>query len=238
MSDLIGRVSISRCAELLTLAGDRIDRSALSRYCDAHGLKLPQEGKVVPVDFEAVRAHRAENYQREIMSGQAVPVAAAPVVMLPVTPVASPPAVAPTSVNAVVASMPEHRELKAVALRQALREEAREEGLLTETAEAEAGAAEAVVEMRTAFAAARTTLAETMVARLGLKPEHVRPVREFLRQYDRQGQTRFAQAMARALADGNDSDGDAYERLTTLAAVSMKMRSRRNRAYGRTAGAA
>lgn len=233
MSDLIGRVSISKCAELLTVAGDRIDRSALSRYCDAHSLKLAQVGKSVLVDFEAVRAHRAENYQREVMSGQPLPapaVAPAPVVV-------APPAAA-QSVNAVVASMPEHRELKAVALRQALREEAREEGLLTETAEAEAGAAEAVVEMRSAFAAERTILAEKMVARLGLKPEHVRPVREFLRQYDRGGQTRFAQAMARALADGNDEAGDAYERLTTLAAVSMKIRARRNRAFARAAGAA
>ncbi|MDP1738903.1 MAG: hypothetical protein Q8L23_15860 [Caulobacter sp.] len=224
MSDLIGRVSISKCAELLTAAGDRIDRSALSRYCDAHGLKLAKEGKSVPVDFEAVRAHRSENLQRELMSGQPVP-APAPLQLVQ--------AQAAPSANAVIASMPEHRELKAIAVRRELRDEAREEGLLTEVAEAEAGAAEAIVEMRTAFAAIRGGTAETMVARLGLKPEHVRPIRDMLKQYDRAGQGRFAQAMARLLTEGNEETGDAVERLTALAAVSMRFRARRSRAFAR-----
>lgn len=226
MSDLNGRVSISKCAVLLTAAGDRIDRSALSRYCDAHGLKLAQLGKAVLVDFASVRAHRAENLQREVMSGQAVP-----------SPQAAP-VLAAASANQVVSSMPEHRELKAVALRHALREEAKEEGLLTETAEAEAGAAEAIVQMRSAFAAERTVLAEKMVARLGLKPEHVRPIRDFLRQYDRLGQTRFAQVMAKALADGNEETSEAHLRLTALAAASMRLRARRNPAYARAASVA
>lgn len=234
MGDLIGRVSISRCAELLTAAGDRIDRSALSRYCDAHGLKLPKVGREVMVDFEAVRTHRAENFQREVMSGQPVPAAVLP--MPAVTP--EPPQPQQLSPMAQIASMTEHRELKAIAVRAALRAEAKEEELLTETAEAEAGAAEAIVEMRTAFAATRTDLAEVMVARLGLKPEHVRPVRDFLKQYDRKGQHRFAEAMARLLKQGNDESGEALERLQTLAAVSMRMRARRNRAFARAAGAA
>lgn len=222
MADPIGRVSISRCAELLTAAGDRIDRSALSRYCDAHGLKLGKLGRDVVVDFEAVRAHRAQNFQREVMSGQPVPAVA-------------PTPAAPTPV-AQISNMEEHRQLKAVALRQALRDEAKQEGLLTDVAEVDAGAADAIVEMRTAFASVRGDLAEKMVAFFSLKPEHVRPMREFLRRYDRLGQERFATRMARVLRDGNEDVGEAVERLTILAAHSVRLRARRNRAFDRAAG--
>lgn len=238
MAEPVGRVSISRCAELLTSAGDRIDRSALSRYCDAHGLKLGKVGRDVVVDYEAVRAHRAGNYQREVMSGQVVP---PPVLVQPRTPSVAPLPVAEPSPGVVpvqsatqqIANMEEHRGLKAVQLRRELREEAREEGLLTETAEVDAATAEAIVEMRAALASLRGDLAEKMVAQFGLRPEHVRPMREFLRRYDREGQQRFAARMARLLRDGNEDEGEAVERLTALAAVSITMRARRNRAYAR-----
>lgn len=232
MTDLIGPVSIARCAELLTEGGDRIDRSALSRYCDTHGLKLPKQGKIVPVDFETVRDHRVKNYTRELQSGQPIP-PPAPVAQprLALVEPAAEPAPAAMSANAVVASMPEHRGLKAVQLRQALRDEAIAEGLLTRTDQVDAGAAEAIVEMRAAFAAVRPDLAERLAAELGLSPEKVRVLRSGLKRYDRLGQERFAKRIAQALRDGNESEGEAADRLRTLTWVAGKLRSVSNRAF-------
>lgn len=209
----VGVVSIAECAKLLTEAGDKIDRSALSRYCDTHGLKLEKVGKAQPVDFEAVKAHRAGNYQREVMSGQQLPLAPAP------APVAPAP-----SVNAIVASMEEHRGLKAVKLRRELREEAEEEGRLTPTDQVDAGAAEAIVEMRAAFAAVRADHAERLAAELQLPPEKVRILRAGLKRYERIGQERFVKRIAKALRSGNESEGEALARLMNLTWVANRLR--------------
>lgn len=56
-------ISITEAAARLTGAGDRIDRSTLSRYLKQHAEVLPLRpaGKTNLVDFEALVAHRAEN---------------------------------------------------------------------------------------------------------------------------------------------------------------------------------
>lgn len=225
----IGLVSVVRCAELLTAAGDKIERSALSRYCDVHGLKGARDGRSVLVDFEAVQAHRAANYQREVMAG-GVALPPAP------TPVAS---AAIEAQPAPVAQIPPRddpqRGLKAVQLRRELREEAQEEGRLTETAEVDAGAAEAIVEMRSSFAAVRADLAERMAAELGVPPEKVRTLRAWLKRYDRVGQERFAARMARALSEGNESQGEARDRLMTLAGHAIRLRGASTGSLRRTA---
>ena len=60
-------VSITDAARRLSAAGDPIDRSTLSRYLKQHAESLPvrQEGKSKLVDFDAVKAHRAENIRIE-----------------------------------------------------------------------------------------------------------------------------------------------------------------------------
>lgn len=226
---LIGLVSIARCAELLSETGDRIDRSALSRYCDTHGLKLPKDGKIVPVDFETVQAHRIKNYTRELQSGQPLASAARAPAPAPRLSLVEP--AAALSANAVVASMPEHRGLKAVQLRSALREEALAEERLTPTDQVDGGAADAIVEMRAAFAAERAEVAERLAAELGLAPEKVRVLRAGLKRYDRIGQDRFARRIAQALRAGNETEGEAVERLRTLSWVAAKLRSVKNRAF-------
>ena len=219
MGDPVGRVSISRCAQLLGEAGDRIDRSALSRYCDAHKLKLPKVGREVLVDFEIVQAHRRDNYQREVQSGHAIPVAA-----VPARPAASRP-------SGDVQTLDAHRQLKSVELRRKLREEAEEEGRLTAVAEVDAGAADAVVEMRAAFAAARPDLAERLAAELGLAPDKVRILRAGLKRYDRVGQERFAARLAQSLRAANETKGEALDRLTALTAHAIRLRGSRSPAY-------
>jgi hypothetical protein len=209
-----GHVSVTRCAALLTEAGDKIDRSALSRYCDTHGLKLPKVGKEVLVDFEAVQAHRSANYTRQVMSGGVeVPEATSPA-----------PAAAAQVVPIPTAADPA-RELKQLQLRREQREEALAEGNLTTVAEVDAGAAEAIVEMRAAFAAARATEAEKLAAELGVPPEKVRIIRAGLKRYDRVGQDRFATRIAKALAEGNEGAGPALDRLNALAAHALRLRA-------------
>jgi len=56
-------VSITEAAARLTDAGDRIDRSSLSRYLKQHGEALPlkPDGKSNLVEINALFAHRGEN---------------------------------------------------------------------------------------------------------------------------------------------------------------------------------
>lgn len=56
-------ISITEAAARLTQAGDRIDRSTLSRYLKQHSEALPlkADGKSNLVDFVALCAHRGEN---------------------------------------------------------------------------------------------------------------------------------------------------------------------------------
>lgn len=225
MHGKIGPVSVARCAELLTAAGDKIDRSALSRYCDTHALKGAKVGREVQVDFEAVRDHRANNYTRSVMSGEALtaePVAeAAPLPVTPLTVAAQ----AEASSGAPPVRLDEHRQLKAIQVRRELREEAAEEGRLADVSEIDAGAAEAIVEMRAAFAEVRANAAEALAAELGIPPEKVRNIRAALKRYDRVGQDRFATRVSRALAAGNENAGEALDRLMALSAYAVRLRS-------------
>ena len=56
-------ISITEAAARLTQAGDKIDRSSLSRYLKQHSEALPlkADGKSNLVDFVALIAHRGEN---------------------------------------------------------------------------------------------------------------------------------------------------------------------------------
>lgn len=56
-------ISITEAAARLAEAGDRVDRSTLSRYLKQHGEALPlkPDGKSNLVDFNALVAHRGEN---------------------------------------------------------------------------------------------------------------------------------------------------------------------------------
>ena len=225
MHGKIGPVSVARCAELLTAGGDKIDRSALSRYCDSHQLKLGKVGREMMVDFETVSDHRAANYTRSVMSGEAG--SGSPLTVEPAPrpiPARSPSA---STKPTPVLPMDEHRQLKAIRVRRELRDEALQEGKLTDVSEVDAGAAEAIVEMRAAFAEVRGDLAERLAADLGLPPEKVRTVRAAFKRYDRVGQDRFAVRISRALAAGNESAGDALDRLTALAAYAVRLRAAR-----------
>lgn len=196
-----GLVSIARCAAMLAEAGDRIERSALSRYCDTHGLKRGRQGRETLVDFGEVREHRANSYSREVMSGR------------PVAPAAP------------VIDMDPARRIKAAQATQAELDLARDMGEITDIAEVDAGAADAIVAMRAAFAEAGHVEAERLAAELRVPPEQVRVIRAAMKRFARHGQERFAQRMSRALAAANEPADAAHGRLMTLAAHALRLRA-------------
>jgi hypothetical protein len=200
-----GLVSITRCAELLSSSGDPIDRSALSRYCDAHNLKRRTDGRQTLVDFESVRDHRAGSYTREVMSGR---------------PLAPPPA--PSNITPLD---PVKRRAAAQATSQEL-DLAERLGELTAIAEVDAGAADAIAELRAAFAGILHDETEKLAAELGLAPERARILRAGLKRYGRVGQQRFAQKLAASLAAVNEPEDAAHTRLMHLTALAIRLRPR------------
>ncbi len=214
-----GNVSVARCAELLSANGDKIERSALSRYCDTHGLKLGKQGREVLVNYEAVQKHRAANYTREIMSGHPLASGGADLVERAQSPIPAPVAQIPARDDPA-------RELKAAQLRQTLREEALALGELTLTAEVDAGMADAIAELRSAFAAELHDQAELLAAELRLPPEQVRQLRAGLKRYARIGQSRFAAGMVRLIAAAREPEGAARARLAELTALAVRQRAR------------
>lgn len=63
-------LSIAKCAERLTRAGDQVTRSSLSRYVKNHGLMRDRKGREALVSFAEVRAHRKANPMRTVMRGE------------------------------------------------------------------------------------------------------------------------------------------------------------------------
>lgn len=206
-------VSISRCAELLAQAGDVIDRSALSRYCDQHNLKRERAGRQTLVDFEEVRAHRAASYTREVMSGRAV---------------------APTEPHLATVTPIDPAKRRAAA--QAQKEEldlAERLGELTAIAEVDAGAAQAITDLRSAFQSVLHDQSEQLAAELALPPERIRQLRAGLTRFARVGQQRFAAALAGSLAAANEPSSAAHARLIHLAAIAARLRADRHQMQAR-----
>lgn len=68
-------LSITEAAARLTASGDRIERSALSRYLKQHAEALPKrpDGKANLVEFNALAAHRSENVRIRAMPAEVRP---------------------------------------------------------------------------------------------------------------------------------------------------------------------
>lgn len=201
-------VSVSECARMLCLAGDQVTQSALSRYCDLHSLKLHKSGRSVLVDFESVRRHRAENYTRAVMSGR-------PGADLAPVPDPGPQLPDPS------------RELKRIQVRRELRDEAVAEGKLTPVHEVEAGIADAVVSLRSAFAAERPSAAERLAAALAIPPEKIRLIRAAFKDFERLGQARFSGELLKLVPVAGETSGETADRLTALSEMSLRLRSGR-----------
>jgi hypothetical protein len=144
-------ISTTEAAARLTAAGDKIDRSSLSRYLKQHSEAVPTKrvGRQNLVDFPTLKAHRSENIR--VLS-----------------PVAEPMAPVGSGTSSFKGSQADGAARKAQADAE-LREMdlAERRGELTIVAEVDRAGREAVVLMRTAFERAVETEAADLAVKYG-----------------------------------------------------------------------
>lgn len=221
-------LTVAAAARALTGAGDRITRQGLSKYCEAHGLKL--ETPAGPrVSLSAVRAHRKENYQREVMTGGA---------QIPETPEPPPPAApsaaaarpAPPPPEDTVIALDPSRRLKQLQVEAAELTTAKLRGELVLVDEVTAGIAEAVILMRQHMLQSISDQAQQLAAELSLGGEDERIIRGAWKAKAREDLARFVSAAAASLAAMTaEPETDARRRILALAIASARMRRRPER---------
>ena len=245
-------VSISDAAKALTEAGDSVDRSALSRYCDAHDLKRGKRGRSVMVDLEEVARHRRENYTREVMRGEAgrdhpdgsgvggsvvtategpAPVGPSPSVATP-DPVAgsrrrvghSGPAAGSTSAD-IVPIDPTRREKTARAEKAEL-DLIERKGLITPVDDVAAAIADGLATMRQVFGATAKLYAAEAMPDLGLDAEQVRALGVHFKRFARRGEEAFIDRMKELAGDLSSDQSDYRRRLEHLAEQAAIMTAR------------
>ncbi|MER8427813.1 hypothetical protein [Mesorhizobium sp. M1403] len=182
-------ISITDAAARLSAAGDRIDRSTLSRYLKQHAQALPtrEEGKSHLVEYGALVAHRGENIRL-----RALPVAAPGVGKQPAKP---PSRFAGSQSDGFARKAQADAEMREMDL-------AKRRGELTPTAEVDKAGRDAIALMQSAFDRAIESEAASLsvkygwderVARIALKgfvrvglDDFNREIRERLDQHERE----------------------------------------------------
>lgn len=182
MHDLVGPVSLTRAAELLTAAGDKVERSTLSRYVAQHAdaLSPGKRGRETVVDFETLKKHRQENVRLDL-AAPGPPAGAAP--PLPSTPLQQS---AQDRSGEAAANLRVQRQLRQIEL-------GKELGLLILKSEAEDAASSAVSALRSAFALALNETADTIAA---VTRSEARLIRPHLRSFEKKGLEQFIRVIA------------------------------------------
>jgi hypothetical protein len=144
-------ISTTEAAARLTAAGDKIDRSSLSRYLKQHSEAVPtkRDGRQNLVDYPTLKAHRSENIR--VLSPVAEAVAPAS---------AGAPSFKGTQSDGAARKAQADAELREMDL-------AERRGELTLTAEVDRAGREAVVLMKTAFDRAIETEAASCAVKYG-----------------------------------------------------------------------
>jgi hypothetical protein len=165
-----GFVSVTKAAELLSAAGDHVDRTSLSRYVKSHAdaLRPERQGRETIVDYEALAAHRRENIRLSD---------------------AKPFADDRSKADEAKGKLRVDRQLRELDL-------AERQGALTIVTEVEAAARDAVSAMSNAFALAVNEVAEKFAASLGTEARLVRP---HLRDLEKKAIDNFARSLADSL---------------------------------------
>lgn len=224
-------MSISDLAAALTKSGDEVERSTLSRYVAKHSLARAKQGRSVLCSFAEVKAHRSQNYQRELMGGAVLGVPTrAPDETLPAsgaTAAARRPGqdVTPPATDAqpdafVPANDPHRREklAKALAAEMDLQERV---GLLVTRAEAEAGVAAAVSRWTRVSDRSAVDAAEKLMAELELPVRHGPIVKQAFRKYlntCRAELSRQCREISAEIGEGGAVKSDARMRFDRLLA--------------------
>jgi hypothetical protein len=165
-----GLVSLTRAAELLTEAGDVVERSTLSRYIAKHAdaLNPARQGRETVINFEALAQHRKEN------------------IRLAVAPSTKPYAQVRARSDEAAANLRAQRRLRELEL-------GRQEGLLILKSDAEEAAHSAVSALRSALALALNDTADVIASVTG---SEVRLVRPHLRAFEKKGLDQFVRVLA------------------------------------------
>ena len=143
-------VSLSKAAELLTAAGDAVDRTSLSRYVSRHAdaLSPVQQGRSTLVDLALLKRHRKENIR---LTSDAKPFDGAR-----------------SKVDESKAKIRVDRQIRELELGRQLK-------ALTLVSEVQAAGTAAIAAMRSAYALAVNDVAESMALALGSEARLVRP---------------------------------------------------------------
>ncbi len=214
-------VSVAECARRLVAAGDPIDRSALSRYCDEHGLKTGGTKNRPLVSVSAVKAHRESNGMRTIMRGEGLLAGSAPDDEdAPV-----PPSAAGKLVDlAAKRNDPVYREREAKAAMAELELEHRR-GSVVLIDEVTAGIGDAWSALRSAETAELGVAVDALAAELKVNDDAKRLIRQAFKQYSRRVQSRFHDESARVARDlGTGTLSRSRALLERLAAISHRVR--------------
>lgn len=219
-------LSIAAAARALTAAGDEISRQGLSKYCANHNL-IRDTDRGPRVSLSAVRAHRAQNYQREVMSG-GVHVPEAPAAApAPSQQSDSPAAPPPSNVVTIPDSNDPSRRLKQLQVEEAEIDLARLRGEVVLADEVTAGVTDIVVMLRQQLFQAIPASAKELASELSLGPEDERLIRAAMKATARQVLANFVAAAAQANAAlAGESASDMRTRINALSLAAARMRRR------------
>lgn len=219
-------LSIAAAARALTAAGDEISRQGLSKYCANHGL-IRDTDRGPRVSLSAVRAHRAQNYQREVMSGGVhIPEAPAPAAPVP-SPRSDSPAPPPSNVVTIPDTNDPSRRLKQLQVEEQEIELARLRGEVVLADEVTAGVTDIVVMLRQQLFQAIPASAKELASELSLGPEDERLIRAAMKASARQVLSNFVAAAAQANAAlAGESASDMRARINALSLAAARMRRR------------
>lgn len=238
MSDTGDELTIAAAARALSAEGDEITRQGLSKYCATHGLTR-QTPRGVRVSLAAVRQHRQQNYQREVMSGgvQLAPPASAPAApandaapLLP--PATSRPAQGGGAGNVIdlAEAADPSRRLKQLQVEEQELDLAKMRGEVVLADEVTAGVTDIVVMLRQSMFQAIPGAAKELAAELSLAGEDERQIRAAMKAMAREILTAFVASAARANAElSGESASETRARINALAVAAARMRHRPSR---------
>lgn len=175
-------ISISAATERLAALGDRVERTALSRYIKSHGIATVRVGRETLVSFPALVNHRRTNELLGAASHNLPHMAAGEVPAVAATPAAM---LAPTKSDGQSRKWAADADLRELEL-------ARETGRLVERAVVEQAAGDAIAAMETAMLGTLNTTAEALAEEFRVES---RRVRQRLRGMVEDGLARFRKEM-------------------------------------------
>lgn len=214
--------TLSECAKLFEQAGRKVDRTNIGRFIDSRSFPYQTRGRSKLVDAKQLFDAYTGDFSRQVMageSGQATSVSQPPAPQRQPPEHPSPPSTDPKRREA---------ELKVIDRQLDLTDRLRQTIPVEET---EAACADAVAELRAAFAQTVHDQADEIAVALGLPASKIALLRARLKGFAKKGQEAFANRMAEHAAALNEETSSARDRLTKLTARSLQLRKAAEQKY-------